>query len=84
VPPFQRGSAEADPFTQKLADIFTCAANLAGIPALSFPAGLENGLPIGMQFLAPAFSEGLLFSACRQLERVAPPPDAPGYPKGWR
>ncbi|MGA2481104.1 MAG: Asp-tRNA(Asn)/Glu-tRNA(Gln) amidotransferase subunit GatA [Spirochaetia bacterium] len=84
VPPFVRGSAEADPFSQKLADIFTCAANLAGLPALSFPAGVENGLPIGMQFLAPAFSEGLLFSACRQLEKDFPSPSAPGYPaKGF-
>jgi aspartyl-tRNA(Asn)/glutamyl-tRNA(Gln) amidotransferase subunit A len=84
VPPFERGSAEADPFSQKLADIFTCAANLAGLPALSFPAGVENGLPIGMQFLAPPFAEGLLFSACRELEKVFPSPDAPGFPAGWR
>jgi aspartyl-tRNA(Asn)/glutamyl-tRNA(Gln) amidotransferase subunit A len=84
VPPFARGSAEADPFSQKLADIFTCAANLAGLPALAFPAGLESGLPIGMQFLAPAFAEGQLFSACRQLEQAFPSPDAPGFPAGWR
>jgi aspartyl-tRNA(Asn)/glutamyl-tRNA(Gln) amidotransferase subunit A len=84
VPPFQRGSADADPFTQKLADIFTCAANLAGLPALSFPAAVESGLPIGMQFLAPAFGEDLLFSACRQLEKAFPSPDAPGFPAGWR
>lgn len=84
VPPFERGSAEADPFSQKLADIFTCAANLAGLPALAFPAGLESGLPIGMQFLAPAFAEGLLFSLCRQLEKVFPSPDAPDFPAGWR
>jgi aspartyl-tRNA(Asn)/glutamyl-tRNA(Gln) amidotransferase subunit A len=84
VPPFERGGAESDPFSQKLADIFTCAANLAGLPALSFPAGLENGLPIGMQFLAPAFAEGRLFTACRQIEKVFPSPDAPGFPADWR
>ncbi len=84
IPPFIRGGADADPFSQKLADIFTCAANLAGLPALSFPAAVENGLPIGMQFLAPAFSEGLLFDACRQIEKVFPSPDAPGYPADWR
>jgi len=83
VPPFERGSAESDPFSQKLADIFTCAANLAGLPAMSFPAALESGLPIGMQFLAPPFSEELLFSACRQVEKVFPSPDAPGFPGGW-
>jgi len=83
VPPFERGSAEADPFSQKLADIFTCAANLAGLPAMSFPAALESGLPIGMQFLAPPFAEDLLFSACRQVEKEFPSPDAPGFPAGW-
>ncbi len=83
VPPFQSGSAESDPFSQKLADIFTCAANLAGLPAMSFPAAVESGLPIGMQFLAPPFSEELLFSACREVEKVFPSPDAPGFPRGW-
>jgi aspartyl-tRNA(Asn)/glutamyl-tRNA(Gln) amidotransferase subunit A len=84
VPPFVRGSAEADPFSQKLADIFTCAANLAGLPALSFPAAIASGLPIGMQFLAPAFAEGRLFSACRELEKTFPAPDAPGFPADGR
>jgi aspartyl-tRNA(Asn)/glutamyl-tRNA(Gln) amidotransferase subunit A len=78
VPPFERGSADADPFTQKLADVFTCAANLAGLPALSFPAGVENGLPVGMQFLAPPLGEELLLEACRELESRLPSPDAPG------
>jgi len=84
VPPFERGSAESDPFSQKLADIFTCAANLAGLPAMSFPAAVESGLPVGMQFLAPPFSEDLLFSASREMEKVFPCPDAPGFPRGWR
>jgi aspartyl-tRNA(Asn)/glutamyl-tRNA(Gln) amidotransferase subunit A len=84
VPPFVRGSVEADPFTQKLADVFTCAANLAGLPAMSFPAGVENGLPIGMQFLAPPLGEDQLFSVCRELERGQPSPDAPGFPAEWR
>jgi aspartyl-tRNA(Asn)/glutamyl-tRNA(Gln) amidotransferase subunit A len=84
VPPFERGSADFDPFSQKLADIFTCAANLAGLPAMSFPAALESGLPIGMQFLAPPFAEELLFAACRQVEKAFPSPDAPGFPAGWR
>jgi hypothetical protein len=36
-----------------------------------------------MQFLAPAFAEGRLFAACRQLEKVFPSPDAPGFPADW-
>jgi aspartyl-tRNA(Asn)/glutamyl-tRNA(Gln) amidotransferase subunit A len=83
VPAFERGGSDSDPFSQKLADIFTCSANLAGLPAMSFPAGKENGLPVGMQFLAPAFAEGLLLDACRQVEKIFPSPDAPGYPKSW-
>ena len=83
IPAFIRGSSDSDPFSQKLADIFTCAANLAGLPALAFPAGVENGLPIGMQFLAPPFGEGLLLSACRQLEEQFPSPNPPGYPADW-
>jgi aspartyl-tRNA(Asn)/glutamyl-tRNA(Gln) amidotransferase subunit A len=84
VPPFQMGSADADPFSQKLADVFTCTANLAGLPALAFPAGVENGLPVGMQFIAPAFCEGSLFEAGRRFEASFPSPDPPGFPPEWR
>jgi len=79
VPPFAPGSAEADPFAQKLADVYTCSANLAGLPALAFPAAVEAGLPIGMQLLAPPFAEDRLFEACRGLEKIFPSPD-PGAP----
>jgi aspartyl-tRNA(Asn)/glutamyl-tRNA(Gln) amidotransferase subunit A len=81
VPPFAPGSAEADPFAQKLADVYTCSANLAGLPALAFPAAVESGLPVGMQLLAPPFAEDRLFEACRGLETVFPSPDPPGFPR---
>jgi aspartyl-tRNA(Asn)/glutamyl-tRNA(Gln) amidotransferase subunit A len=81
VPPFAPGSAEADPFAQKLADVYTCSANLAGLPALAFPAALEAGLPIGMQLVAPPFAESRLFEACRALEGIFPSPDPPGFPR---
>lgn len=80
VPPFEPGSAEADPFAQKLADVYTCSANLAGLPALAFPAALEGGLPIGMQLVAPPFAEDRLFEACRALEQTFPSPDPPEFP----
>ena len=83
VPPFQHGSADADPFSQKLADVFTCSANLAGLPALAFPAAVENGLPIGMQLMAPAFAESRLFRTCAAFEKTFPSPDPPGYPMEW-
>ena len=63
---------------------FILVGALAGLPAMSFPAAVEAGLPIGMQFLAPPFAEELLFAACRQVEKVFPSPDAPGFPAGWR
>ena len=83
IPPFERGSKLVDPFTQKMADIFTSAANLAALPALAFPASVENGLPIGMQFLAPPFGEQSLFRACRAWERVFPCPEPPGFRDWW-
>ena len=80
---FRRGDQGMDPFTQKLSDIFTCSANLAGLPAMSFPAGLEAGLPVGLQFMAPAFAEELLFEACAVFEKHFPSPDSPLYDAGW-
>jgi aspartyl-tRNA(Asn)/glutamyl-tRNA(Gln) amidotransferase subunit A len=76
-PPFEKGGRALDPFAQKLADIYTCSANLAGLPAMSFPASLENGLPVGMQFMAPAFAEELLFRACERFEEHFPAPACP-------
>jgi len=66
-----------DAFQQKLSDVFTCSANMAGIPALSFPAGVEGGLPIGMQLLAPAFGEQRLFDAGARFAEEFPVPACP-------
>jgi aspartyl-tRNA(Asn)/glutamyl-tRNA(Gln) amidotransferase subunit A len=82
-PPFRLGSDGLDPFAQKLSDVFTCSANLAGLPAMSFPTTVEKGLPIGMQFLAPAFGEQLLFQACSRFEEFFPAPDCPLFSAGW-
>ena len=83
-PAFPRGDQAMDSFTQKLSDIFTCSANLAGLPAMSFPAGVENGLPVGLQFMAPAFAEELLFEACGTCEKHFPAPDSPLYDPEWK
>jgi len=77
--PFKWGSEGLDPFSQKLSDIFTCSANMAGLPALSFPASVENALPIGMQFLGPPFAEERLLQACELFARVFPVPTCPLY-----
>lgn len=57
------GSTLADPLAMYLADIYTVSANLAGLPALSLPCGLDQaGLPIGMQLIGSAFSEANLLA----------------------
>lgn len=57
---FKLGEPVTNPTHRYLADIFTVAANLAGLPALSIPAGFSAGLPIGMQLMGPHFSEAQL------------------------
>lgn len=61
TPPFKLGEKTSDPLMMYLSDILTVTANLAGIPALSVPAGFIDDLPVGIQFLGPQFSEELLF-----------------------
>ena len=75
---FPRGDKGMDDYTQRLADVFTSLANLTGLPALSVPIGVENGLPTGVQFLAPAFGESRLFSVARRLAEEFSLPSAPG------
>ena len=59
---FKFGQHNNDPLAMYLEDVFTLPANLAGIPGLAFPVGIDNdGLPIGMQLMAPHFKEDLLF-----------------------
>ena len=65
---FKLGEKAADPLQMYLADIFTVGVNIAGIPAISIPAGLDNGLPVGMQIIAPWFREDLLFQAAGAYE----------------
>ncbi len=57
---FKLGEEITDPTQRYLADVFTVAANLAGLPALSIPVGMSSGLPIGMQFMGAHFSEARL------------------------
>ena len=79
---FKHGSADLDPFQQKVADKYTCAANLTGLPALAVPSSIENGLPVGVQFTAPAFGEESLFNIAKVLEAEFPSPEAAGT-KNW-
>ena len=60
--------AKSDPLDMYLSDIFTATANLAGVPAMSQPIGLVDGLPVGGQFLAAHFREVDMFRAAYALE----------------
>ena len=57
VPPFELGESLDDPLQLYLADANTVPVNLANLPAISVPAGETDGLPVGMQFVGPAFAE---------------------------
>jgi aspartyl-tRNA(Asn)/glutamyl-tRNA(Gln) amidotransferase subunit A len=83
VPAFVHGDKTMNEFQQKLADKFTVTANLAGVPALSFPAGLAGGLPVGMQFTAPAFGEARLFEAAAAFATRVPVTACPGTSLDW-
>jgi aspartyl-tRNA(Asn)/glutamyl-tRNA(Gln) amidotransferase subunit A len=62
--------AKSDPYEMYLSDIFTCTANLAGVPAMSLPIGRVDGLPVGGQFIANQFDELRMFGAAYALERA--------------
>ena len=67
---FKLGEKIVDPVQLYASDINTVSANLAGVPAISIPAGFSRGLPIGLQLTAPAFGERRLLSAAHQFQQA--------------
>jgi aspartyl-tRNA(Asn)/glutamyl-tRNA(Gln) amidotransferase subunit A len=67
---FKLGEKTADPLAMYLNDFCTVPMSLAGIPAISIPCGLSEGLPVGLQLAGPAFSENRLLDAAYALERA--------------
>lgn len=66
---FKIGDKTTDPLQMYLADIYTIAANLAGVPGISVPCGFDSQeLPIGLQILSPAFTESKLLRIARMYE----------------
>ena len=68
TPAFKLGEKAADPLELYLADIFTVPADLAGVPAISFPCGAAGNLPVGLQLIAPAFQEERLLRMAHFFE----------------
>ncbi|HCH24077.1 MAG TPA: Asp-tRNA(Asn)/Glu-tRNA(Gln) amidotransferase GatCAB subunit A [Oceanospirillaceae bacterium] len=70
TPAFDIGSKTKDPVAMYLEDIYTLSINLAGIPALSTPAGFVNGRPVGLHIMGNYFSEAKLLNVAHQLQQV--------------
>jgi aspartyl-tRNA(Asn)/glutamyl-tRNA(Gln) amidotransferase subunit A len=68
APAFKLGDKTSDPVAMYLNDIYTIAANLAGIPALSMPGGFVNGLPVGVQLMGNYFDEARLLNVAHQYQ----------------
>lgn len=67
---FPFGDRTADPYAMYLADVCTIPVSLAGLPAISIPCGLSEGLPVGLQIAGPAFSENRILDAAHAIERA--------------
>ncbi len=69
---FALGDRDADPVAMYLNDVFTVTVNLAGLPGISVPAGLDaQGLPLGLQLIGRALDEGTIFSLAGAIEKAA-------------
>jgi aspartyl-tRNA(Asn)/glutamyl-tRNA(Gln) amidotransferase subunit A len=77
--PFPFGERDDDPIKMYLGDVYTATANLAGIPGLSLPIKSPGGLPVGLQWLAPALHDVPLLQTAAAFENHA---DSIGWPSG--
>ncbi len=66
---FPIGERIDDPYQMYLTDIFTIPANMAGIPGVSVPCGFSNDMPVGLQFLGPAFDESTMLGVAHAYEQ---------------
>ena len=65
------GSSLADPLKMYLSDVYTAGVNLAGLPAISVPCGLDSsGMPVGLQFIGDCFQEKKIIQAAYAYEKI--------------
>ena len=67
---FKLGERTANPLAMYLADVLTIPPNMAGLPSISIPCGLSEGLPVGLQIIGPQFAENAIFRVGHALERA--------------
>jgi len=67
---FELGARTENPLAMYLSDLLTIPSCMAGLPGLSIPCGLSEGLPVGLQLVGPQFSENTLFAVGHALERA--------------
>ncbi|MFL5983097.1 MAG: Asp-tRNA(Asn)/Glu-tRNA(Gln) amidotransferase subunit GatA [Gaiellaceae bacterium] len=67
---FKLGEKTDNPLAMYLADVLTIPPNMAGLPGLSIPCGLSEGLPVGFQLIGPQFSENTIYRAAHALEQA--------------
>ncbi|HEL0618024.1 TPA: Asp-tRNA(Asn)/Glu-tRNA(Gln) amidotransferase subunit GatA [Streptococcus equi subsp. zooepidemicus] len=65
---FELDTLNHDPVAMYLADLLTIPVNLAGLPAISIPAGFADGLPVGLQLIGPKYSEEVIYQAAAAFE----------------
>ncbi|MBI4914129.1 MAG: Asp-tRNA(Asn)/Glu-tRNA(Gln) amidotransferase subunit GatA [Acidobacteria bacterium] len=70
TPPFRLGEKTRDPLEMYLADIFTVGPALAGLPCVSLPAGLADGLPVGLQFIARSLEDVFLLELAHAFQQI--------------
>jgi aspartyl-tRNA(Asn)/glutamyl-tRNA(Gln) amidotransferase subunit A len=70
TPPFRLGEKTDDPLQMYLGDIFTVSANLAGLPGISVPCGITDGLPVGLQLIGRMFDEETMLRVADAYERL--------------
>ncbi|MBI5755001.1 Asp-tRNA(Asn)/Glu-tRNA(Gln) amidotransferase subunit GatA [Candidatus Peregrinibacteria bacterium] len=65
---FQLGEKSQDPLAMYMSDVFTIPASLAGMPAVSVPCGMSDGLPVGLQIIGPQFGEERILTVANAFE----------------
>jgi aspartyl-tRNA(Asn)/glutamyl-tRNA(Gln) amidotransferase subunit A len=79
---FKIGEKAADPVAMYLSDVFTIPINLAGIPAVSVPCGLADGLPVGLQIIGRHFAESTILRVAQSVEDITAFDAVPPLVKG--